>query len=256
MTFVHNRDYNLEVLRGNISGHAMVRISGHDTTVPNGGPFGLSPGFGGGSYQFDQSAIAATPAAVIVSSTSAADNGSTATGMLTATVIGLNSSGVAATENVTLDGQTGVTTSATWSAVHAVRGLTWGSGKVNAGVLYVGTGALSGGIPAVRMLSGQIGHNRTQSGYYVVPAGKTLYLRQLTLTAATSNKDIEIEVAVSTNAGVNFIIEAEFGLEAGDFGGPIVAVAALTAGHHIKLDVAGGATSTVTAILGCELIDN
>ena len=249
-------DYNLDVLRGLVPGHSMVSINGFNdaasTTIGTIGP-GMVAG-----YEIDQGTIDGTPAAVIVGSTSAADNGSTATGALTARVIGLNSSGVAATEDVTLDGQTGVTTSATWSAINGLRVLTWGSGKTNAGNLWVGTGALSVGIPAVRIFSALAGHSKGLTAYYVVPAGKTLYLRRFNTTLAQATKAIDISVEVSTDSGINFITEALFGIESGGpFVGKVIGTPGIAAGSHIRIrGLMEASTAIVTAILACELIDN
>lgn len=249
-------DYNLEVLRGNISGHSMVSIQGHDITVPMGGPFGLSPTFGGASYVFNQSAISATPAAVAVASSDNTNDNSGGTGALTVRIFGLDASGNAQVVDETMNGTTAVTTSETWSAVHIVTVLTTGGNNANTGTLFVGTGSFSSGVPAVRMLSMQIGHNKSQSGYYVVPTGKTLYLRQLTSTVASSNKDANVSLLTSAD-GILWITQAEFGLEAGDFVGDIIAVPGLVASTHLKITAEGGAASSkVTAIFGGELIDD
>lgn len=258
MSYRPNIDYNLEVLRGNISGHSMLSIRGHDETVPNGGPFGLSPGFGGNGYTFDQSAIdrtAGTPATVSVSSTNAND-ASGGTGALTVRIVGLDASGNTQIVTETMNGQTAVTTSETWSAVTTVVVLTTGSGNVNAGVIYVGTGTVTAGVPAVRMLSMEVGHNISLSGYFVVPLGKTLYIRQFIATIGSSNK--EVEVAINTSAeGTQWYKQGPFGLEAGDFTTEVIALPGFGTGTHIKLTAEGNSAGTiVTAILGCELVDD
>ena len=101
--------YNLEVLRGNIPGHSMISMRGHDHTVPNGGPFGLSPQFGGSSHQFDQSALKTTPAAVAVASTDNTNDNAAGTGALTVRITGLDSNGDGQTANETMNGTTEVT---------------------------------------------------------------------------------------------------------------------------------------------------
>ncbi len=252
------RDYLTELNAGNIAGRAAVNIRGHDETVPAGGPFGLSPTFGGGSYQFDQSAIDrnATPAVVGVASTDSNDDGDPAgTGALTVQVQGLNASGNAQTNNVTLNGQTAVNTGSTFSAVFRVVVLTTGNTNANLGTIWVGTGSFSSGVPAVRMLSMEIGHNISLSAYYVVPLAKTLVLRQFITTIATSNKDAEVRIETSTD-GVQWTTQAPFGLEAGNFTTDIIALPALASNTHIRLRATGAATSTITAFLAGELIDD
>ena len=249
-------DYNLEVLRGNVSGHSMISIRGHDNTVPNGGPFGLSQGFGAGGYHFDQSAIAATPAAVSVASTDNTNDNAAGTGALTVRLIGLDASGDAQFETLTMNGTTAVASSNTYSAVHTLQVLTTGSNNANTGIIYAGTGTFTSGVPAVRMLSMTIGFNISLSGYYVVPNAKTLYIRQFIGTVGSSNKDVQIYIETSAD-GILWYKQIEFGLEAGDIALDVVALPGMVAGTHIKLQAAGGAASTdATAILGCELVDN
>lgn len=250
------RDYTLDVLRGLVPGHARINIRGHDDTVPNGGPFGLSPSFGNGSYLFDQSVITATAAVVgVASSDNTADTGG-GTGALTVRVSGLNASGDAQSNDVTLTGTTAANTASTFSAVTLVQVLTTGSGNANAGIIWVGTGTFTAGIPAVRMLSIKIGYNTSHSAYYVVPNAKTFYARHFLATVASSNKDVEVLIETSTD-GAQWYIQAPFGLEAGDFTTEIIALPAFVAGTHIKLVASGSAASTVvTASLAGELVDD
>ncbi len=252
------RDYTTEVILGNVPGRARVNIRGHDDTVPSGGPFGLSPGFGGGSFQFDQSAIDrnATPAVVEVASTSTNDDGDpVGTGARTVSVQGLDASGNAQSETVTMNGQTEVATSNTFSAIFQLVVLTVGSTNSNVGTIYCGTGTFTSGIPAVRMMSMEPEHNISLGAYYVVPLAKQFVARQFIATVATSNKDIEISIETSPD-GVMWFSQIEFGLEAGDFATEVIALAAAPSGTHFRLRATGGATSTVTAILAGELIDD
>lgn len=249
-------DYNLQVLLGNVPGHAMVNIRGHDNTVPNGGPFGLSQGFGSGSYEFNQSAISATPAVVSIASTDNTNDTGGGTGALTVRVIGLDASGDAQFETVTTTGTTKANTVNTYSTVFQLLVLTTGSNNSNTGIIWCGTGTFTAGVPAVRMLSMTIGFNISLSAYYVVPNGKTLYLRQFIATVASSNKDVEVRINTSSD-GIQWYVQGPFGLEAGDFGTPVIALPGLVAGTHIMLTAIGGAASTdVTGILAGELIDD
>lgn len=257
MTYFPAFDYNLEVLRGNVTGHAMVNIRGHDDSVPNGGPFGLSQDFGGNSYVFNQSAIDrnATPAVVGVASGDANDT-SAGSGVRTVRVFGLDASGNAQTNDVSMNGQTAVNTGSTFSAVFQEVTLTTGNGNTNAGIIWVGTGTFTSGVPAVRMLSMKIGFNISLSAYYVVPLGKTLFLRQLIATVGSANKDVQVYIVTSPNGILDFR-QIEFGLEGGDLVTDIIALPGLVSGTHVSLLAGGGAASTeVTAILAGELIDN
>lgn len=252
------KDYNLEVLRGNIPGHAMVNIRGHDDTVPNGGPFGLSPEFGGSSHVFDQSAIdrAATPAVVGVASTDNTNDTGGGTGALTVRVFGLDSDGNAQTNDVTMNGTTAVNTGSTFSAVFQVLSLTTGSNNSNTGIIYVGTGTFTSGVPAVRMLSMDIGFNVSLSAYYVVPLGKTFFPRQFVFSIQTSNKDAAITIETSAQ-GSQWTRQIEFGLEGGSEILPVIALPGFVTGTHVQLQALGSAASTaITGILAGELVDN
>lgn len=258
MSYQPQTDYNLEVLRGNIAGHAMVNVRGHDDTVPNGGPFGLSPEFGGGGYSFDQSAIdrAATPAVVGVASTDNTNDTGGGTGALTVRVFGLDAAGDAQTNDVTMNGTTAVNTANTFSAVFQVLVLTTGSNNANTGVIYVGTGSFTAGVPAVRMLSIDIGFNVSLSAYYVVPLGKTLFVRQFIFSIQTSNKDAAVTIETSTQ-GSQWVRQIEFGLEGGSEVLPVIALPGFVTGTHVQMQALGSAASTaITAILAGELVDN
>ena len=256
MAYVGQKDYNLEVLRGNVPGHAMVNIRGHDNTVPNGGPFGLSQGFGAGGYVFDQSAISATPAVVGVASTDNTNDNVAGTGALTVRISGLDASGNAQSNDVTMTGTTAANTASTFSAVFQVMVLTTGSSNFNTGAIYVGTGTFTAGIPAVRMLSMTISFNISLSAYYVVPTGKTLYARQFISTVGSSNKDVQIFIVTSSD-GIQMYKQIEFGLEGGELTTDIIGLPGFVAGTHISLLASGGAAGTdVTAIVAGELIDN
>jgi hypothetical protein len=131
-------------------------------------------------------------------------------------VAGLDASGDAQTNDVTMTGTTAANTASTFSAVHSVTVLTTGSNNANTGTIHVGTGSFTAGVPAVRMLSVQIGANKSLSGYYIVPTGKTLYLQQFILTIGSTNKDIEVYLQTSTD-GSQWTIQGEFGGSSGDF---------------------------------------
>ena len=138
--------------------------------------------------------------------------------------------------------------------VFSVVVLTTGANNANTGTIWVGTGTFTSGVPAVRMLSMEIGYNISHSAYYVVPTGKTLYIRQFLSTIATGTKDVQVSIETSSD-GSQWYVQGPFGLEAGDFTTAVIALPGFAAGTHIRLRALGGAASTVvTAILGCELV--
>jgi len=247
------KDYNLEVLRGNITGHSMVTISCEIETLTT-TRITISPNLT--TELITQSALHTTSATVDVASDSA-DDDSAGTGLRTLTLIGLNDSGAAQTETITMDGQTEVTSASNYSAIHGFRGLTYGSGNTSAGNIYVGNGTFTSGVPATMIGTGEAGHNRSAFGYYTVPTGKKLYLRQFTMSMVGSNKEAKVHVETSAN-GIQWITENEFGLESGgNFQGNIIAVPAIAGDTNIRITGLAGASSTELAvILGCELVDD
>lgn len=254
MAYAPLSNYHTEVRQGNFPGRSKVSIRGHDDSVPNGGPFDLSPEFGAASYVFDQSAIDATPAVVSVASTDNTADAAAGTGALTVRVSGLNSSGVPATEDVTMTGQTAAATTATFSAVFELLVLTTGSGNANAGTIWCGTGTFTVGVPAVRMLSMEAGYNKSLSAYYVVPAGNTLYLQRMVATVAGTTKDAEISIRSGPD-GALWYTEVLFGLGAGGLAADVLSLPGLVAGTHIKVTAKGAAAGTeVAVIIGAELI--
>ena len=255
MTYRPNGDYNTDVRRGLVAGHEMISIRGHDETVPNGGPFGLSPQFGLNSFSFDQSVISVTPAVVGVASTDNTGDNAAGTGALTVQVIGLDAAGAAQSETVTMTGQTAVNTVATFSAVFSLRVLTKGANNANTGTIYCGTGTFTAGIPAVRMLSMEIGFNTSLSGYYIVPAGKTLYLKEFISTVAVGTKEAEVFVEISPD-GILWYKEAPFGLGNSSLWHPLISQPALPEGTHVQIQASATSASTdVLAILSGELVD-
>jgi hypothetical protein len=250
-----SRDYDTDINLGLIPGRSRTTIVGHDPTVPSGGPFGLSPSFGINSYLFDQSAISATPAVVGVASTDNTNDNAAGTGALTVAISGLDASGDAQSENVTMTGQTAALTTATFSAVFTVVVLTTGANNANIGTIYVGTGTFTAGVPAVRMLSMEIGSNISRSAYYVVPNGKVAVMKHFGITVASTNKDAEVHVEISDD-GILWRSVFPFGSGSGSFNMPVLGAETQAAGEHIKMVAHGGAASTdVTAYLVLEIID-
>lgn len=114
----------------------------------------------GGVYAYPSSAVTMT-----VSSSAATTNA-------VVSIVGLGAGYVEQTELVTTNGQNAVSTTKQYLRINAVSALT---GTIDDSI-YVGTGTVTGGIPAnvyARIING---NNRTEMGLYTVPAGHTLYL--------------------------------------------------------------------------------
>lgn len=244
------KNYFSEVRKGNFAGSTMISIQGHDKTVPNGGPFDLSPGFGGLSYVVDQSVIFATPAVVGVSSTDA-DDTSAGAGAQTVRIFGTDSTGVLAFNDVSMTGLTAAFTADEFKSVHSIITLTSGASNWNEGTLWVGTGTVTSGVPAVRMLSMEIAHNKSFTGYYVVPTGKKLVFNQF-ITTIAGNKEGIVHIATSLD-GIQWAQQGEF---AQSLQPDVIAIPALAAGIHVKLTgQATNSNTNITSILAGELYD-
>jgi len=109
----------------------------------------------GGAYNW-----ISTAAQMKISSSATADDAGS-TGALTLAIYGLDATYALATETVTMDGRTQVTSANTYVRINKVRCLTAGTGTTNAGDIYVYTGAATSGVPDV-----------STTVYAKVPAGE------------------------------------------------------------------------------------
>lgn len=105
-----------------------------------------------------------------VSSASANDTAA-GTGARTVLLTGLDANWNIQSEIIALNGQTAVTTVNTYLFVQSLQVLTAGSGGTNAGIIYVGTGVVTSGVPATKYLAIQAGYGASRMGVMAVPAG-------------------------------------------------------------------------------------
>ncbi len=253
--FYVSGDYNLEVLRGNIIGHEMVSINCEIETLTT-TRITIYPT--GTTTDIDQSNLHSIAETVDVASDNVNDT-LAGTGLRTLRLFGLDVAGNNQNEIITLTGQTEVTSAKIYSAINppGFRGLTTGSENKSLGNIFIGNGTFTSGVPDTVYFVGEAGHNKGLTGYYTIPTGGTLFIRQLTMTMVGSNKQAKIHFETSSD-GILWITENEFGLESGvAFQGQIKAVPGITAGNHLRLTgLAGGAGSELSVIIGAELIDD
>ena len=136
----------------------------------------------GGLYSYPPSASTMTVSSSDVNDTSAG------TGARTVLISGLDASYNEASETITLNGQTAVTTVNTYIRMNRAIVLTAGSGGINAGNIYVGTGTVTAGVPAniYTIINGN-GSNQTLQAFWTVPAGYTAYIYQSNISTGTSS---------------------------------------------------------------------
>jgi hypothetical protein len=159
--------FELQVARGQIPGHSVIHVFGfnpavgtdEETVWPIDGLLGHPP----------------SPTIMTVSSTSANDSAA-GTGARTVLIEGVNGTGGITTEVVILDGQTPVSTVNTYDAIERLVVLTVGSGEKNAGLIYIGTGTVTAGVPAVTYNVIDVGENLSTTGHWTCPTGFTGYL--------------------------------------------------------------------------------
>ena len=118
----------------------------------------------------------ATPTVQKISSSSVADVLTSGTGAWTVDVYGLGPAFHEQSERVGLNGRTAVNTLKTYSRVYRMVVRSAGSGLINAGIIYAGTGALTDGKPAVVHALVEVGEGQTLMGMVTVPEGVRCYL--------------------------------------------------------------------------------
>jgi hypothetical protein len=165
--FGKNEPFDLQVARGQISGHSIVTVSGYNSDVDSAAYEMITP-VGNLSY-------AAAALQMTVSSSSANDT-SAGTGARTVLITGLDANYNVISESVTLNGQTAVTMTASFFRVNSMLVTTAGTSLANEGIIYVGTGTVTSGVPATVYNLIAIGFNTATSSQYTIPAGYTGYL--------------------------------------------------------------------------------
>jgi len=207
MSYIGSTDFNTNVGFGLVSGYTLLNIVGRsDGCDTNDRIIHAEMDVG----PLSEVALHDTPAVVKVASTSAADAlAGPGTGAHTVLISGVNSAGALATESVDLTGQTEVTTSTTWRAIHATQVTAAGTGLVNAGVIWVGTGTFTSGVPATKYDSMEIGANISRTSYYNIPDGHTFLLRQFIITLGDTSKDVTFDIHLRRNGLDYKLFEAQ-----------------------------------------------
>jgi hypothetical protein len=169
--------FGLQLSRGQIFGHSVIHVFGHNPDVDQ-TEVTIWPAFGLLGHP-------ASPTIMTISSSNANDT-SAGTGARTVYVLGINGTGGYASEIVTLNGQTAVNTVHEYDAIERLSVVSVGSGGVNAGTIYVGTGTVTAGVPAVPYSAIGIGDNLSLVGHWTCPTGYTGYLTAGSITSGTT----------------------------------------------------------------------
>ena len=205
-----NKDFMLEVAKGNVVGHSHINKFGHNPTADAGDDI-----WGGdGAYPFFPTAAVSVD--IISTSTDDDDGG---TGAIQVTVQGLDASWEEQSETVTLNGTGAVELSNDYVRLFRAFVLEAGTGNTNAGVITAyaratGDGVTAGDIGIHIVASG----GQTQHAVYTVPAGKKAYFIKgyvALATGATTAKDGVFRWLMRLNTtGVNgaWLVQGEVGL--------------------------------------------
>ena len=171
--------FELQVARGQIPGHRVIHVFGHNPDVDNHVEATVWPVPG---------SLLGHPASLTIMkiSSSSADDTAAGTGARTVRILGINGTGGYAEEIVTLNGQTAVNTVNTYDSVETMTVLTAGSDGGNAGTIYAGTGTVTSGVPAVPYSAIGVGDNVSLVGHWTCPTGHTGYLVKGKLTTGTT----------------------------------------------------------------------
>lgn len=195
--------YVLERLAyGNVPGATAVNIRGYNGSVTS-------------SYEtlWDESNaytfLTAAMSAPYIASTDANDT-SAGTGARTVRATLINTSFVQSTEDLTMNGQTSVVlTTTNVLAVQKIEILTAGSGGTNAGIIRIGTGANTGGAPAVVHGHMAASTGLSRHGFYVVPAANILLVRGLRFASGSATAGA-ITAGIKQAVGLTGLVEEVF----------------------------------------------
>jgi hypothetical protein len=161
--------FELQVARGQITGHRSVVVFGYNPDVDQ-----------TRVTVWPHTGIIPFPAAAIQMkvSSSSTDDAAAGTGARTVYVEGLDANHREISETVTLNGQTEVLTTQSFLHINDAYVATAGSGNSAAGDIYFGTGTVTAGVPATVYDIIKFDYNRRITGSYTIPAGYTGYLVQ------------------------------------------------------------------------------
>ena len=167
--------------------------------------------FQGGAYSHPSSASTMT-----LSSSNANDT-SAGTGARTVEVFGLDTNYDEISETVSLSGQTGVSTTNSYLRANRIIVRSAGSGATNAGVIYMGTGTVTAGVPANIFSTVGAGLGQTLQSFWTVPNNKTAYVNSISASSfGNQNAFLTVSFYVRPQGEV-FQIKERFVVTRGSF---------------------------------------
>jgi hypothetical protein len=185
--------FELQVSRGQITGHRSVTVFGYNPDVDT-----------ARVTVWPYSGIIPLPAVALqmkVSSSSANDTAN-GTGARTVYVAGLDANHNEIEEIVTLSGQTAVLTVQSFLHINQAYVATTGATLSAEGDIYFGDGVVTAGVPATVYDLIKFDYNQRITGSYTVPAGFTAYLSQGLFSAGQPGGNAQVSgrlMAVGTD---------------------------------------------------------
>lgn len=166
--------FELQVSRGQIPGHSTVQLSGYNPDVGT----AWEPVWSDGTLTLPTAATLMT-----LSSGSTADSPANG-GAHTVIVSGLDANYAPISETVTLNGQTAVSTANAYLRINGLSVASAGTTHTAQGIIYLGSGTVTLGVPAVIYDQIPLDWNARQTACYTVPAGFTAFVTYSRLTFA------------------------------------------------------------------------
>lgn len=153
-------------------------------------------------------------------SSSSANDAAAGTGARTVTITCVDSNYAITTGTYSLNGTSGVSVTQNCMSVNNMTVATFGSNKANAGVIYIGTGSITAGKPAVVHGLIDTDFGQSQMGIYTVPASYTLLCRNFTAASygVTAAQTVDFTVDRYVNGGGKLINKLGFLNQAGSSG--------------------------------------
>lgn len=193
--------FELQLSRGQIADHKRLFQFGANTNIQT----TTSTVWTGTTSNY----VYPSAATVMTVSSSSASDAAAGTGARTVFISGLDANYAEISETVTLNGQTAVNTVNSYLRLSTMTVITAGSGGTAVGTIYIGTGAVTTGVPAVIYNLIPVGYNTDAQCIWTVPAGYTAYMTSCTWTAGNTTANLLITGALLSRViGGVFIIES------------------------------------------------
>lgn len=196
-------------------------------------------------------------ATVIAIASENVNDTSAGTGARTVLVSGLDADGNVQQQIVSMNGQTKVTATGTWTAINLMVVLSSGSSNLNEGQIHCGPDSetWTGGVPPTKFYGIAAGRAIGQSGVYTVPTGKKLLLVELNASGDPS-KPVKIAAEVMTPSSETWVTLVTLYTETGGIAFDVNSGSDSTAGTILRFRAeAAQAGSDLTAIAAFVLQD-